>query len=54
MPLNRLIWHAETTKYIGVKVVFTDQQYVSVLEEHAALGTLDDAMVVCARDSYNF
>ena len=54
MPLNRLIWHTEATEYIGIKVVFTNQQFVQVLQEHATLGTLDDAMVVCARDGDNF
>ena len=49
-PLDRLVRHAERVEDVLVEVVFTEQQFVDVLEEHARLGALDDAMVVGAGD----
>ncbi|CAB4655711.1 unannotated protein [freshwater metagenome] len=37
-----------------IKVVLANQQFMHVLEEHAALGALNDAVVVCAGDGDHF
>ncbi len=49
-PFDRLVRHAEALEHVLVEVVLAEQQLVHPLQEHAALGTLDDAVVVRAGD----
>ena len=49
-PLDRLVRNAEALEDVLVETVLTEQQLVHPLEEQAALGALDDAMVVRTRD----
>ena len=54
MPRNRLIRNTKAAEHIGIKIVFAYQQLMYVFKEHATLSTLNDAMVVRARNSDNF
>ena len=49
-PSGRLVRHAEAGEDVRVEVVLAEQQLVHAAEELAALGALDDAMVVGARE----
>ena len=49
-PLHRLVRHAEALEHCFVEAVLAEQQLVHALQEHAALGALDDAVVVRAGD----
>ena len=49
-PLDRLVRHAERVEDVVVEAVLAEQQLVDALEEHPALGALDDAVVVGAGD----
>ena len=53
-PLDGFIRHTETAENRFVKPVFTEQQLVHVFQKQAALGTLNNAMVVGARDGDHF
>ena len=48
--LHRLVRHAEAAEHVVVEAVLAQQQLVHPLQEHAALGALDDAVVVGAGD----
>ena len=50
MPLHCFVWNTKAAEYIVIKVVLTKKQFVHVLQEHAAFGTLNNAVVVCAGD----
>ena len=54
MPLHRFVRNAQAAEHVVIKVVLANQQFVHVLEEHAALGALNDAVVVCAGDGDHF
>ena len=49
-PLDGLVRHVEIVEDVLVEPVLAEQQLVHPLEEQPRLGTLDDAMVVGARD----
>ena len=49
-PLDRLVRHAEVVEDVLVEAVLAEQQLVDPLQEQPALGALDDAVVVGARD----
>ena len=49
-PLDRLVGHVERLEHVFVEVVFAEEQLVDPLEEETGFGTLDDAVVVGARD----
>ena len=49
-PLHGLVRHAEALEHVFVEAVLAEQQLVHPLQEHAALGALDDAVVVGAGD----
>ena len=49
-PLDGLVRHVERGEHVVVEAVLAEQQLVHPLQEHAALGALDDAVVVRARD----
>ena len=49
-PLHRLVRHADGREHVVVEAVLPDQQLVHALQEQTALGTLDDAVVIGARD----
>ena len=49
-PLHGLVRHAEALEHVLVEAVLAEQQLVDPLQEHAALGALDDAVVVRAGD----
>ena len=50
MPLDRFVGHVESGEDLVVEAVLAEQQLVDALQEQPALGALDDAMVVGARD----
>ena len=50
VPLDRLVGHVEGGEDLVVEAVLAEQQLVHPLEEQAALGALDDAVVVGAGD----
>ncbi|CAB4880249.1 unannotated protein [freshwater metagenome] len=52
-PAHRLIGHSEAAEDEVVEAVLADEVLVQPLQEHAALGTLDNAVVVRARDRDN-
>ena len=52
-PLLGLVRHAKACENLVIETVLTNQQFVHALQEHAAFGTLDDAVVVSARDGYD-
>ena len=49
-PAHRLVRHAQRGEHVVVEPVLAEQQLVDPLEEQAALGALDDAVVVRAGD----
>ena len=49
-PLHGLVRHAQVVEHRLVETMVAQQQLVEPLQEHAALGTLDDAVVVGAGD----
>ena len=49
-PAGRLVRNAEAGEDVVVEVVLAEQQLVHAAEELAALGALDDAVVVGARE----
>ncbi len=49
-PFDGLVRHPEGVEDVVVEAVLTEQQLVDPLEEQPRLGTLDDAVVVGARD----
>ena len=49
-PAHRLVRHVERGEHVVVEAVLAEQQLVDPLQEQAALGALDDAVVVGARD----
>ena len=53
-PFHRFVWHAKAAKHIGIKIVFAGQQLVHILQEHAAFGTLNYAVVISARNRHDF
>ena len=54
MPLHSFIRNAQAAEHVVIKVVLANQQFVHILEEHAALGALNDAVVVGAGDGDHF
>ena len=50
VPLDGLVGHVEGGEDLVVEAVLAEQQLVDSLQEQPALGTLDDAVVVGARD----
>uniref|UniRef100_A0A6J7P5N2 Unannotated protein n=1 Tax=freshwater metagenome TaxID=449393 RepID=A0A6J7P5N2_9ZZZZ len=50
-PAHRLVGHSEAAEDEVVEAVLADEVLVQPLEEHAALGALDNAVVIRARDS---
>ena len=53
-PLDGLVRHPEGVEDVVVEAVLTEQQLVHALEEHPRLRTLDDAVVIRARDGDDF
>ena len=53
-PLDGFIRHTETAENCLIKPVFTEQQLVHIFQKQAALRTLNNAMVVGARDGDHF
>ncbi len=53
-PLDGFIRHTKTAENRLIKPVFTEQQLVHVFQKQAALRTLNNAMVVGARDGDHF
>ena len=51
-PLHGHIGHVERREHVLVEAVAADQQLVHLLEEHAGLGALDDAVVVGGGDRH--
>ena len=49
-PAGGLVGHAEAGEQLVVEVVLAEQELVDAAEELAALGALDDAVVVGARE----
>ena len=52
-PLHCFVRHAEIAEHALVEAVLAHQQFVHPLEEHAAFGALNDAVVVGARDGHD-
>ncbi len=49
-PFDRLVGHAQRVEDVVVELVLAQQQLVHASQEHAALGALDDAVVIRAGD----
>ena len=49
-PLHRLVRHTDGREHLVIEAVLPDQRLVHALQEQTALGALDDAVVVRARD----
>ena len=54
MPLHCFVWNTKTLKQVVIEVVLTDKQFVHILQEHAAFGTLNNAVVIRAGDGDHF
>ena len=54
MPLHCFVRNTKTLEEVVIKVVLTNEQFVHILQEHAAFGTLNNAVVVCAGDGDYF
>ena len=53
-PLHCFVRHIKTLEDTFIEAVLAQQQFMNALQEHSALGTLNDAMVVCTRNSDDF
>ena len=52
-PLHCFIRNFKALENAFVEAVLTQQQFMNALQEHAAFGTLNDAVVVRTRDCDN-
>src|SRR6187401_188991 len=50
-PSKRRIIYGEIVEDLAVEIVLTDEQFVDVLEEQAAFGALDHAVIICVCQS---
>ena len=48
MPLHCFVRNTKTLEEVVIKVVLTNEQFVHILQEHAAFGTLNNAVVIRA------